>query len=93
VLAVFGEQDASTPTAVVVPRLREALGAGSDHQIVVLPDVGHTMLLEARGTDFDSLRVGTFDPAFLALMNDWIERWLKPDAGQFRILPNSVSDA
>jgi alpha-beta hydrolase superfamily lysophospholipase len=82
VLAVFGEHDTSTPTAVVVPRLRDALGAGSGHQIVVLPDIGHTMLVEERGTDFDSLRVGMFATAFLALMNDWIERWLTPDACQ-----------
>jgi uncharacterized protein len=78
VLAVFGELDASTPTPVVVPRLRDALAAGNGHQIVVLRGVGHTMLLEERGTDFDSLRVGTFAPAFVALMNDWIERWLSP---------------
>jgi hypothetical protein len=71
---------------VVVPRLREALGAESGHQIVVLPDVGHTMLVEERGTDFDSLRVGTFAPAFVALMNDWIERWLMPDADRSPIL-------
>jgi uncharacterized protein len=82
VLAVFGEQDMSTPTAVVVPRLRDALGAEDGHQIVVLPDVGHTMLVEERGTDFDSLRVGTFAPAFVTLMNDWIERWLSPDSGR-----------
>jgi pimeloyl-ACP methyl ester carboxylesterase len=82
VLAVFGEHDASTPTAVVVPRLRDALGAGNGQQIVVLPDVGHTMLAEERGTDFDSLRVGTFAPAFVALINDWVERWLMPDAGR-----------
>ena len=57
------------------------LGSGAN-EIVVLPDVGHTMLLEERGTDFDSLRVGTFAPAFVALMNDWIEQWLSPDAGR-----------
>jgi hypothetical protein len=81
VLAVFGEDDASTPTSVVVPRLRDALGSGAN-EIVVLQDVGHTMLLEERGTDFDSLRVGTFAPSFVALMNDWIEQWLGPDAGR-----------
>jgi pimeloyl-ACP methyl ester carboxylesterase len=77
VLAVFGEDDASTPTSVVVPRLRHALGGGAN-EIVVLPDVGHTMLLEERGTDFDSLRMGTFAPPFLALMDNWIRRWLAP---------------
>jgi pimeloyl-ACP methyl ester carboxylesterase len=82
VLAIFGEHDTSTPTTVVAPRLRDALGAGTGHEIVVLPGVGHTMLVEERGTDFDSLRVGAFAPAFVALMNDWIERWLMPDAGR-----------
>jgi uncharacterized protein len=77
VLAVFGEHDASTPTSVVVPRLRDALGGGAN-EIVVLPAVGHTMLIEERGTDFDNLRVGTFAPAFLALMDNWIQRWLGP---------------
>jgi hypothetical protein len=32
------------------------------------------MLLEERDTDFDGLHVGTFAPAFLALMDDWIRR-------------------
>jgi hypothetical protein len=84
VLAVFGEHDTSTPTAVVVPRLRDALDGRGGHQIVVLPDVGHTMLVEERGTGFDSLRVGTFAPAFVELMNNWIERSLIPDAGRSR---------
>jgi hypothetical protein len=74
---VFGEHDASTPTSVVVPRLRDALGRDAN-QIVVLPAVGHTVLLEERGADFDSLRVGTFAPAFLAIMDNWIRRWLAP---------------
>jgi pimeloyl-ACP methyl ester carboxylesterase len=76
VLAVFGERDLSTPTPVVAPRLRDALRTVAGSEIVVLPDVGHTMLVEEQGTDFDSLRVGTFAPAFLALMEDWIQRWL-----------------
>lgn len=81
VLAVFGELDASTPTSVVVPRLRDAL-EGGDKEIVVLPGVGHTMLLEEGGTDFDNLRVGTFAPAFLAVMDDWIRRWLSSRGGK-----------
>jgi pimeloyl-ACP methyl ester carboxylesterase len=76
VLAVFGERDASTPTSVVVPRLRDALGHSDANEIVVLAEVGHTMLLEEEGTDFDNLRVGTFAPGFLELMDDWIQRWL-----------------
>ena len=60
-----------------LPRLLDALGGGTS-EIVVLPDVGHTMLLRRAGTDFDSLRVGTFAPAFLAIMEDWIRRWLAP---------------
>jgi pimeloyl-ACP methyl ester carboxylesterase len=76
VLAVFGERDASTPTSVVVPRLRDALGHSDANEIVVLADVGHTMLIEEEGTDFDSLRVGTFAPAFLDLMHGWIRRRL-----------------
>jgi len=39
------------------------------------------MLLEERGTDFDRLRVGTFAPAFLAIMDNWIRRWLAPSTG------------
>ena len=77
VLAVFGEHDASTPTSVVVPRLRAALGSG-ENEIVVLPDVGDTMLLEERGHRLRHIRGGTFAPAFLALMDNWIRRWLAP---------------
>lgn len=75
VLGVFGELDAQTPVAGVVPRFTEALLSrkGADFTITVFPNASHLLLEATRASDDELPRLERFVPGFYDFVSTWLE--------------------
>jgi hypothetical protein len=79
VLGIFGELDAQTPVAAVVPRFAEALASrrGSDFTIAVFGRASHIMLEATRASDDELEHLQRVVPGFYDLTSDWLSARLK----------------
>ena len=75
VLGVFGELDAQTPVAAVVPRFTEALAGrkGADFTISVFPNASHLMMEATRASDDELDRLTTIVPGYYELVSGWLQ--------------------
>lgn len=75
VLGVFGELDAQTPVAGVVPRFTEALlgRKGADFTITVFPNASHLLLEATRASDDELPRLDRFVPGFYDFVSTWLQ--------------------
>lgn len=82
VLAVFGELDAQTPVAAVVPRLTEALMArkGTDFAVSVFPNASHLMMEATRPSDEELPRLTRMVPGYYELVSSWLLGHLRRQA-------------
>jgi fermentation-respiration switch protein FrsA (DUF1100 family) len=74
VLALFGELDAQTPVAGVVPRLTEALLSrrGSDFTISVFPNASHLMMEATRPSDDELANLTRMVPGYYDFVTAWL---------------------
>lgn len=79
VLGVFGELDAQTPVAGVVPRFTEALMSrkGADFTVSVFPNASHLLLEATRASDDELERLQRFVPGFYDFISDWLRGRLR----------------
>jgi pimeloyl-ACP methyl ester carboxylesterase len=75
VLAIFGELDAQTPVAAVVPRITESLMTrrGSDFTISVFANASHLMLEATRASDDELDHLRRMVPGFYELVSEWLK--------------------
>lgn len=75
VLGVFGELDAQTPVAGVVPRFTEALLSrrGADFTITVFPNASHLLLEATKASDEELPRLERFVPGFYDFISTWLQ--------------------
>jgi pimeloyl-ACP methyl ester carboxylesterase len=75
VLGVFGELDAQTPVAGVVPRFTEALlnRKGADFTITVFPHASHLLLEATLASDEELPRLERFVPGFYDFVSTWLQ--------------------
>jgi pimeloyl-ACP methyl ester carboxylesterase len=74
VLGVFGELDAETPVAGVVPRFTEALlgRKGADFTITVFPNASHLLLEATRASDDELPSLQRFVPGYYDFVSNWL---------------------
>ena len=74
VLGVFGQFDAQTPVAAVVPRFTEALISrpASDFSVSVFAKASHLMLETTRASDADLEHLQRVVPGFYEYVSDWL---------------------
>ena len=74
VLGVFGELDAQTPVAGVVPRFTDALMSrkGADFTVTVFANASHLLLEATRASDDELERLERFAPGFYDFISDWL---------------------
>lgn len=79
VLGVFGELDAQTPVAGVVPRFTEALLArkGADFTVTVFPRASHLLFEATAASDEELPRLQRVAPGFYDFISDWLRGRLK----------------
>lgn len=74
VLGVFGELDAQTPVAGVVPRFIDALlkRKGSDFTVTVFPSASHLLFEATRASDDELEQLQRVVPGFYDFVSDWL---------------------
>ncbi|HKR62188.1 MAG TPA: alpha/beta fold hydrolase [Thermoanaerobaculia bacterium] len=74
VLGVFGELDAQTPVAQVVPRLTEALMSrkNTDFTITVFPKASHLLMEATMPSDAELENLQRFVPGAYDFISDWL---------------------
>lgn len=79
VLAIFGELDAQTPVAAVLPRFATALAArpGSDFSINVMARASHLMLEATRASDDELEHLDRIVPGFYEHVSGWLKARLR----------------
>jgi pimeloyl-ACP methyl ester carboxylesterase len=77
VLGIFGELDAQTPVAQVVPRFTEALMSrkGADFTVTVFPAASHLLLEATRPSDDELETLQRVVPGFYDTVSDWL--WVR----------------
>jgi pimeloyl-ACP methyl ester carboxylesterase len=82
VLGVFGELDAQTPVAQVVPRFTEALMSrkGADFTVSVFPRASHLMMEATRPSDDELANLQRMVPGYYDFVSEWL-------LGRLRRLP------
>ena len=83
VLGIFGELDAQTPVAAVVPRFTEALMArkGADFTVSVFPKASHMMMEATRPSDDELERLTRMVPGYYELVTEWLRGRLRRQPG------------
>lgn len=79
VLGVFGELDAQTPVAGVVPRFTEALMSrkGADFTVTVFPGASHLLLEATQASDDELPNLQRVVPGFYDFVSDWLRGRLR----------------
>ena len=79
VLGIFGELDAQTPVAAVVPRFTEALMArkGTNFTISVFPNASHLIMEATRPSDDELERLTRMVPGYYDLVTSWLHGVLR----------------
>ncbi|MGQ0639389.1 MAG: hypothetical protein ACT4P6_01245 [Gemmatimonadaceae bacterium] len=74
VLGMFGELDAQTPVAAVVPRFTQALLSrrGADFTVTVFPNASHLLLEATRASDDELPNLQRVVPGFYDSVSDWL---------------------
>lgn len=74
VLGVFGELDAQTPVAGVVPRFTEALLSrkGADFTVTVFPRASHLLMEATRPSDDELPQLQRIVPGFYDFVSEWL---------------------
>jgi pimeloyl-ACP methyl ester carboxylesterase len=74
VLGVFGELDAQTPVAGVVPRFTDALLSrkGADFTISVFANASHLLMEATRASDDELAQLQRMVPGFYDLVSEWL---------------------
>jgi dienelactone hydrolase len=79
VLGVFGELDAETPVAGVVPRFTSALlnRPGADFTVTVFPKASHLLMEATRPSDDELANLQRMVPGYYDFVSDWLASRLK----------------
>ena len=74
VLGVFGELDAQTPVAGVVPRFTSALlnRQGADFTVTVYPKASHLLMQATRPSDDELANLQRMVPGYYDFVTDWL---------------------